>query len=72
MAQLTTYLAADVMRALDDYVAELNQSQPGANASRSSVTAAALRAFLLSVRLENKTDCIVSDKPVSSRRSPSS
>jgi hypothetical protein len=55
MPQLNAYLSDELFEALNRYVSDLNEGQPGANASRSSVTAAALRAFLVLWDLPWKT-----------------
>jgi hypothetical protein len=71
MPQLNAYLSDELFEALNRYVSDLNEGQPGANASRSSVTAAALRAFLLPSCPEKGTKIANTDTASGrSRRSP--
>lgn len=59
MPQLNAYIPRELLDALDARVAELSR-QPGTRASRSSVTAAALRAFFSSFcPVENTKESLI-------------
>lgn len=55
MPQLNAYVSQELLDVLDARVREMN-AQPGVRVTRSSLTAAALRTFLLSVCTEISTD----------------